>query len=323
LTEKLAGVDLSVPGDADIFTLFNVNLGQPGCLTGIGFYLGLDGNHGTQVDLVAVLLHEFGHGLGFTVQPTTASTGARFAGFPSVWESRMFDNTAGLSWLAMTQGQRAASAVNPRKLAWTGANVSAGAPSVLLPGTPQLLVSGTFASINGPYEVGTAAFGPVLGNPGVSGDIMPVVDQVDGTGLACTPLSPLNALAVNNNVALVDRGVCASGLGGSDPTITIPAVRISQSDGNAIKAALAFRSRTRSGVIGTLNLDMGRLAGADAMGRVLLFTPTPFQQGSSVSHYDTIATPNLLMEPNNTPNQPHVVNAPQDLTFELLKDIGW
>jgi len=36
------------------------------------------------------------------------------------------------------------------------------------------------------------------------------VDQVSGTGLACNPLSALNALAVKNNIALVDRGACSS-----------------------------------------------------------------------------------------------------------------
>ena len=54
---------------------------RPGCRLGLGsafpeviaqfssdfdFYLGLDNNHGAQIDLVVVLLHEFGHGLGFS-----------------------------------------------------------------------------------------------------------------------------------------------------------------------------------------------------------------------------------------------------------------
>ena len=32
---------------------FNANLGNVGCLTGTGFYYGLDANHGTQIDLVS------------------------------------------------------------------------------------------------------------------------------------------------------------------------------------------------------------------------------------------------------------------------------
>ena len=48
---------------------------RPDCLTGAPFYLGLDNNHGTAVDLVTVLLHEFGHGLGFSTT-TNGTTGA-------------------------------------------------------------------------------------------------------------------------------------------------------------------------------------------------------------------------------------------------------
>ena len=39
------------------------------------FYLGLDNNHGAKNDLVAVLLHEFAHGLGFS-QQASLTTGA-------------------------------------------------------------------------------------------------------------------------------------------------------------------------------------------------------------------------------------------------------
>jgi PA domain len=350
LVEKIIGADISFPGDPDIFAFFNSNLnGNPGCLGGTKFYLGLDNNHGTDIDLVAVLLHEFGHGLGFSVLTTSGNTGARFAGLPSIWEGFMFDNTTGIAWLAMNDAERAASARNPRKVVWTGANVTAGAPSVLIPGTPQLVVASSVGGA-GTYDVGAASFGPVLTAGGVSGDIMPVLPQAGGTGPGCEPFNALNALAVNGNIALIDRGVCTfpvkvknaqnagakaviiadnvagappPGLGGSDPTITIPAVRITLADANIIKPALAFRSRTRSGVIGTLNLDLSRRAGADALGRVMLFTPNPYQPGSSVSHWDSSAIRNLLMEPAINADLSHSAIPPFDLTFPLLQDIGW
>src|SRR2546425_3829690 len=74
LANKLAGSDLD-SSDPEINAQFNVNLGNSGCLTGTHFYLGLDNNHGTDIDLVTVLLHEFGHGLGFQTF-TNANTGA-------------------------------------------------------------------------------------------------------------------------------------------------------------------------------------------------------------------------------------------------------
>jgi hypothetical protein len=43
--------------------------------------------------------------------------------------------------------------------------------------------------------------------------------------------------------------------------------------------------------------------------------------GSSISHYDTAASPNLLMEPAITPTLEASVNV--DLTAALFEDIGW
>ncbi|MGZ8440063.1 MAG: PA domain-containing protein, partial [Candidatus Deferrimicrobiaceae bacterium] len=202
----------------------------------------------------------------------------------------------------------------------------------------------------GDYLVGTAVFGPPLTSSGVTGQLMPITATSASDPGGCNPLTGANALAANGNIVLIDRGVCSfvtkvknaqnagakgvviaengtnsppSGLGGSDPTITIPSVMITQADGNTLKNALRFRSRTRSGVNATLDLNMSQIAGADAGGRALLFTPNPFIVGSSVSHWDTIATPNQLMEPFLNADLTHEVIPPEDLTLPLLKDIGW
>ena len=119
LANKLAGINLSEGnpddgsgfGNVDIKTQFNVNLGNPGCLDGTRFYLGLDDNEGSSVDFVTTLLHEIGHGLGFSVLTVQTSTGfrvnadgrlCRTAGLPSIWEGFMLDNTSGKTWLQMT-----------------------------------------------------------------------------------------------------------------------------------------------------------------------------------------------------------------------------
>lgn len=178
---------------------------------------------------------------------------------------------------------------------------------------------------------------------------MPVIDQDTATGLACTPLSAANQLAVRGNVALVDRGVCTfvekaknvqnagaigmvvadnapgdvTGLGGADPTIVIPSVRVSQASGVALKAVLTRRSRTTSGVIGSLGVNPAQLAGTDAASRIRMYSPTEYSPGSSVSHYSTDANRNQLMEPAINADLTHQVTAPPDLTFSLLRDIGW
>jgi hypothetical protein len=53
-------------------------------------------------------------------------------------------------------------------------------------------------------------------------------------------------------------------------------------------------------------------------GLAKMFAPNPFQIGSSISHWDTSNTPNLLMEPSYT-GPIHIV----DLTRQAFQDIGW
>jgi hypothetical protein len=76
-------------------------------------------------------------------------------------------------------------------------------------------------------------------------------------------------------------------------------------------------------VVARLGVDTSQLAGADQQGRVMLFSPNPFQGGSSISHWDTSAFRNLLMEPFINADLAHSVVPPQDLTMPMFKDIGW
>jgi hypothetical protein len=50
-----------------------------------------------------------------------------------------------------------------------------------------------------------------------------------------------------------------------------------------------------------------------------MFSPNPFQGGSSVSHFDVSATPNLLMEPAINPD----LTSSIDLTDPVFRDLGW
>ena len=365
LANKLAQVNLSagVPDDGsgygtvDIKTQFNVNLGKPGCLQGSPFYLGLDGNAGTQINFVETLLHELGHGLGFSVLSVQTSTGRRInadgsayvtnGGLPSIWEGFMYDNVAGKTWLVMSSAERMASAVNARQLVWVGANVTTAAPSVLSYGTPRMQVMWP-ASIAGDYLAGAATFGPALGSPGLNRQVMPVV-EAGNLGLACAPFDEANRTAVKNRIALVLRGTCGftvkvlnaqnagavgvivvdntavtppDSLGGLDPAITIPAIRVTFADGVTLIGAMNLTKRS-SDVVVRLGVDNSQLAGADKLGRVMLYTPNPLVGGSSVSHWDTSARRNLLMEPAINADLTPFVDAPYDLTLPLLKDMGW
>ena len=61
----------------------------------------------------------------------------------------------------------------------------------------------------------------------------------------------------------------------------------------------------------------------DAQGHPRVFAPDPVQGGSSVSHWDSVAFPDQLMEPNISSGLSHSVRPPEDLTFSLMTDIGW
>lgn len=345
LVNKLVGSDVST--SADINANFNVNLGKPGCLDGSFWYLGLDGNHGSLVDLVAVLQHEMGHGLGFATN-TNGITGAQSGGFPHIWEHFLKGTVTGKLWKDMTNAERAASAISVDKLVWSGPMVNAAAPSVLRIGDAGVFISGSGAGATaGLHAAGEASFGASLVSPR-TGNVMPVLDGT-ALGIACTPITGANATAINGNIALLSRGTCGfidkvknaqnagaigvlvadnapgavTGLGGSDPSITIPAVRITQADGAALLAKLNTRSRGGSTVIATLGLFGSKMAGANAAGQVLMYAPNPFQSGSSVSHFDTSATRNLLMEPAINGDLTQSVIPPYDLTFILLQEIGW
>src|SRR5205823_944559 len=84
-----------------------------------------------------------------------------------------------------------------------------------------------------------------------------------------------------------------------------------------------IKAQLGAGVNATLLLDLSQLAGTDTAGRPMLYAPAQFASGSSVSHWDLSLFPNQVMEPNIAGDLFHSVTPPRDLTFSLLKDIGW
>ena len=333
LANRLAGVDLN-PEDNDVNITFNSNLCKPGCV--FCWYYGVDGNEGPLIELLPVVFHELGHGLGFATI-TLAGVQMGTPPGPHVYDRFLYDLDQNMHWHEMaSDGQRGASAVNCQRLAWDGGCVKIVAPRRL--GAKPLLRVNSPITIAGDYNVGMANFGPQSFN--VTGDL---VQGNDGTSPpnspfnACEPL--VNAAAVAGKIAVVDRGTCsraikvkncqdagaiavvvvdtlpgcpAVGMSGYDPTITIPSVQIMADDGNAIKAQLM------AGVNATLMFDEAQTAGMVG-DRTLVYTPTVFATGSSVSHWDTSHQPNSLMEPFIT----NSVSSAPDLTVPQLHDIGW
>jgi len=70
----------------------------------------------------------------------------------------------------------------------------------------------------------------------------------------------------------------------------------------------------------TLHVDESRLQGTHPNGSLLLYTPDPLEPGSSMSHWEPSATPNLLMEPFINPDLPFL---DLDVTPAMMQDIFW
>jgi hypothetical protein len=213
-----------------------------------------------------------------------------------------------------------------------------------LPPVPQLFVGNGSNAVK--FSVGTAGFGPALTSAGLTGQLVGATNAITAPATPSTTdgcAAFTNAAQMVGKIAVVDRGNCnftvkaknaqlagalativigkpedcaAFGLGGTDSTVTIPAVSVSAQDGAAIRTLMA--QTTQTGTFGVF-LRAGNLSGADTVGNVLLFSPCNFIAGSSVYHFDTSATPNLLMEPNINSDLQHKV----DLTLDQLKEIGW
>jgi PA domain len=350
VADAIAGQELSTDGFPDIVANFNGNVGQPNCIAGPGWYYGLDNNAGAgQLDFLDTFMHEVSHGLGFqnfvnevTGLKLTENPATGAPGLPDVYMAKTLDLSTGKFWNLMNAAEIRASAVNNGKVVWTGPAVTASAPLVLGPYEGIRL----FGGVSKELVFGSASFGAPASAATLNGSIVVGLDEASAAAGpsptdGCGPLT--NAAAVAGKVVLLDRGTCgfavkaknaqlagafaviiannaagagAIALGGSDPTVTVTTIGISLEDGSAIKTSLA--SAIAVGV--EYFVDPTRLSGA-VDGQVRLYAPTTVALGSSISHFDTVAKPNLLMEPAINGDLRSATNL--DLTPALMTDIGW
>ncbi len=336
LANTLAGADLN-PGSADINATFNASIdNNDNCLAGSNWYYGLDNSPtGGDIDFLNVVMHEIGHGLG-SASVLNVSSGDLPSNRPDIFARFAFDTTLQLHFDEMTNAQRAQAVSNTGNVVWDGPLVTQLAAQIL----DGSLVGEITNPMLGEIELQTAAFGPAIGSAGLTGNVVLIDDGSGTTTDGCEPLTAASAAAVAGNIALIDRGSCnftvktvnaeAAGavaviiannvadglppLGGNDASIMIPTVGVSLADGNTIKADLPNLTIA-------LSFDPSRLAGANADGLVRLFAPGTVQPGSTFSHFDTVASPNLLMEPSITSTLEARVNV--DLTAPQYADIGW
>jgi hypothetical protein len=140
LANALAGEDLD-PKTSEIAATFNTALGTASCFPSNPWYFGLDGaGPSYAVDLVSIVAHELGHGLGFQTY-INVSTGAKYAGMDDAYLLNLEQYGASPSVLRdMTDAERALADTSEPSLLWTGSQVTQAGLSTLTAGVNHGLV---------------------------------------------------------------------------------------------------------------------------------------------------------------------------------------
>ncbi|MGO9830311.1 MAG: PA domain-containing protein [Myxococcaceae bacterium] len=333
LANALTGSD-ATPGEAHIISRFNASVGTPGCLEGASYYYGLVGNPApAQYDTVTVFLHEFAHGLGF-LSFVDAATGSFGSNPPSIFDFHVWDVANATTWQSETDAQREALADTSSALSLEGPALAAAVPEVLqfLPTfsvdvpAVQNPVPFTSATFSGPFfqgEAGVVAAEPLDGcgeltnAEQLAGNIALIQRSAPDAGVVCRFLEKADRAQDAGAAAVVffnDVPDAPLVTPTGSPALSIPVGFVSLETGTAILQRAAVAS-----VTGTFGQTALR-GGVDPSGlRVLLYTPSPVVSASSVSHFDTSATPAVLMEPTIQPGALRQL----DLTPAVLSDLGW
>lgn len=136
----------------EIVANFNSDVDNSTVLGSVNWYYGLDGNSGSNIDLITVVLHELGHGLGFT-HLLNLTTGAFIGGFPDIYSRNLVYNNTGTNVQNLTSlnnSGRLTAIKSGTKLLWNGVNAISGASGKTgglgVGGRPQLYAPSTASS---------------------------------------------------------------------------------------------------------------------------------------------------------------------------------
>ncbi len=333
LANALSGTDLSL-GGAQFQVNINGDLGTSACAFPAAWYFGLDSSiPAGQVSLFTTLLHEFGHGLGYSslVNPTN---GVAESADLSIFDFHIFDVDGGIPWTSDSAAIRKALVTTPSALAFDGPAVRADIPTYLAP-PPALFTH--FQGVTTQLDFAKGEFsGPLVGSA-------PVVAAVPLD--ACSNLT--NSAEISGKYALIERSfpdagvVCTflskaeraqdAGAAGviifdhppaeglvtmsGTPALGTPAVFISNQDGLALQAEVGQGPVTATFAAGT------QVSNTDPSGtRVLLYTPSSVSAGSSVIHWNSNSYPRTLnMEFAIQPD----IRLDMDFTPDVMSDLGW
>lgn len=351
LANAIAGRDMDA-GRNDILTNFSSAIDTPACqaLGGGGWYYGLTGNAGHNIEnranFLNVIMHEIGHGLGTSGNSRLFfNSPVRFAKSP--WDGLAWSNTHSMSYndFGMIDSRIGVALTTPGQTVWKG-RATNGMAALIAENRLVLNISSPVAAF---HDYGRADFGSTDFSP-IKGDIVLISDAaaqgaVDmHTGCDGSDGQPAiaNGALLAGKIVLIDRGVCefsrkalnaqnhgavavilannvprapfgaASGTLGAQ--VKIPVITVTQEVGKLLRGDVPV-------VASGLTVDPNRFYGLDSGGNMRLFTPATYQAGSSFSHIDTDMTPNFLMEPAETKTLRADVMI--DVALEMFEEMGW
>lgn len=325
LADRLLGED-AAPGSPDIVATFNSSI-DVDCGASVRWYYGLDGD-GDDTDLVQTALHEFAHGLGM-VMLVDADTGSLLLGTPDPLTALAYDHLQAATLDTLDDASRLQSLKNVRQVVFKGERTRAEALRWLQTGTPALgftpqqnglsgyiadsnLGTTPLGSLEGPLLLGSPddACSPVWGARGRFVLLKP----------ACSPERVIQQLASSGALGLL---IALPTIRQSPPVpldlpselaSSLPVLTLSYDDGELLTNAMASQQLEAH-----LDVAVEQRLGLGPDGYLLLNATDPITT-SVLSHWDSLARPNLLMEPFVGPKEDrHTL----DLTVSALEDLGW